>query len=154
MSTCAGRGSDDPAEKIRCLYLDPKASYSIEELARLWMVTVEDVCDMVTDVLGSSSNDDTSFHVSWDHAVRVARTFHVFRPIDAETALGDDFDRMYGEHWRTVPILIHLPRWVVDSILRTPFTPASESVAALAERLLCDTVEAEEALRTISRAAR
>jgi len=142
------RSDRDRADGIRQFYLSPKTRYSLDELAELWSVPIRDRRQIFEDELTSESAEE-SVEVTWEQAVRAVRGFHIFRPIDIENALGDDLDRTCEDRWRTVAVLVHVPKWVVDVMLRTPFIPTADSVAERAERMLCDIVEAEEALRTI-----
>ncbi|HYR29317.1 MAG TPA: hypothetical protein VEU30_12680 [Thermoanaerobaculia bacterium] len=135
----------DPGSEIRRFFIHPQPSYSLGELARLWRIEVDDVCAIFADELASAGrvHDTDAFRVTRDDALGAATVFHLFRPIEVERALGAAFDRVRAAHWRTVPIVVHLPRYLTDVIMSLPLVPARDDLAARAERLLCEAVEAE-----------
>lgn len=131
---------------VRRFYLFPEESYALADLAKLWRVSLDDVCAIFSDALTSSrphGSDAGAFRVSWLDALRAATAFHIFRPVVVEQSLGKDFECARAARWRTVPLLVHLPRFIVDALAAMSFTPLPDSLAARAERLVCETVEAE-----------
>jgi hypothetical protein len=139
---------------IRRFYLFPEPSYSVADLATLWRVSHEDVQAIFSDALHEAMRnglDAPAFRVKSEDADRASSAYHVYRAVDVEEALGDDFDRVRSSRWRTVPLQVHLPRFIVDRLTSIPFVPSSESVAARAERLLCEAVEAECVLQSMRR---
>jgi hypothetical protein len=147
--TDAGIRSRDVAVGIRQFYLCPQESYTLTELARLWCIQLGEVCAIFADPLFRATGvraDPDVFRVTRDDALRAVRDFHVFRMVDIETALGEHFDQTLGEDLRTVPITIHLPRYVVDSVLETPFITKA-GLSERIERLLCESADIEIALR-------
>lgn len=145
--------SPDCAAEIRRFYLFPEESYSLGDLSRMWRTTLDDVCAIFSDELATAeppiTDDPGQFRVSWATAAHAVTTFHVVRPFDIEVALGDDFDRVRESRWRTVPVIVHLPRFVVDALQRLPFLPPSHSITERVERLVCDHLEAEVSLRAL-----
>lgn len=148
-----GANDTDPmlAVNIRRFYLFPDESYSLADLALVWRVPLDDVCAIFSDSLGGTRPDRANpalFRVSRADALGAATTFHVFRPVDVERALGDDFLRVRSHRWRTVPLVIYLPSYIAGALSTITFTPRPQSLAARAERLVCETVEAECVLRS------
>lgn len=135
----------DQSEDIRRFYLEPDEFYSLADLAKVWRVPLDDVCLMFSDELARAAGDADvgSFRVSWANALGAATVFHVFRAVDIERALGDDFDRVRSDRWRTVRIEVHIPRFVADAIAKMPLVPSPHSLAARVERFLCEQAEAE-----------
>ena len=95
---------------IRRFFLQPQETYSLGELAALWRISVECVreicCDKAPDAL----------RIAWADALEAAITFTLFRPVDVERALGSQFGRVRSELWRTVPLHIYVPRFIVQAI--------------------------------------
>jgi hypothetical protein len=141
----------DLAGGIRRFYLLPEESYSLHDLADAWRLSSDDVYAIFSDELSTAdpaiANEPGVLRVSRQAAVRAAHTFHVFRAVDVEVALGDDFEKVRGSRWRTVPVLLRLPRCIVDALRLLPYITSYNSVAARAERLLCETVEAQIVLQ-------
>jgi hypothetical protein len=129
---------------IRRFYLFPKPSYSLADLVQA----------IFSDALHEARRDGSdaaAFRVQSADAVCVSSVYHVYRAVDVEEALGEDFERVRSSRWRTVPLQVHLPRFIVDRLTSIPFVPSSESVSARAERLLCEAVEAECVLQSMRR---
>jgi len=108
---------------IRQFFLQPKDSYSIEELACLWGVALDDVRAVYHDeILRSSeaaSGGASSLRIPWTDAVGASFAFNVLRPYDVEIALGSDFAAVQPKRWRTVPVVLRLPAFVVDALSET-----------------------------------
>ena len=139
---------------IRRFYLLPQPAYSLDDLARLWRVPLDDVQAIYSDALheaGLHGPDAAAFRVTFEDAVGASRVYHVYRAVDVEEALGEDFERVRPGRWRTVPLQIHLPRFIVDRLTTIPLVPSCESIAARCERLLCEAAEAECVLRSMRR---
>lgn len=98
---------------LRAFFLEPQDTWSVEELAALWEISVEDVREVFSDELAESKR---ALPVTWANALWTGVTYNYFRPIDVERALGADFARMRPESWLTVPLLIHVPRFMVDTL--------------------------------------
>lgn len=142
--------SHNIAAAIRRFYFCPQPSYTLAELASLWRIRLGEACAIFADELfrerGVSADPDY-FRVTHEHALRAVRNFHVFRWVDIETALGEHFNQTIGEDLRTIPITVHLPRYVVYSIRATPFVVEADSLSERVERLLCDSADIEISLR-------
>ena len=139
---------------IRRFYLFPEPAYSLTDLAILWRIPLDDVQAIYSDALhqaGQHGPDAAAFRVTFEDAVGAARVYHVYRAVDVEEALGEAFERVRSSRWRTVPVEIHLPRFIVDRLTTLPLVPSCESLAARSERLLCEAVEAECVLRSTRR---
>lgn len=111
---------DDHADLagIRRFFLEPQTAYTLEELAALWRISRSAVRDVFVDeleawrVADSSASD--AFRVLWEDAWRASISYKLFRPFAIERALGADFTQVLTESWRTVPLVIHMPRFMVD----------------------------------------
>jgi hypothetical protein len=60
----------------------------------------------------------------------------MLRPLDVERALGDDFSRVWPENWRTVSVVVHLPRFITEVIATEPSLPSELSLEARIEQFL------------------
>lgn len=142
----AGLTYSDRGDELRSFYLAPRETYSLKELAALWRVPLDDVTAMFADVLDAAERhgpDADAFRITWAEAVKAATAYHVFRAVEIEQALGADFERVRPGRWRTAPLVLHLPQFILDALTHLDIVPSVESVAARAERLLCETVQAE-----------
>lgn len=103
---------------IRRLFLDdPNEDYSVTELAALWRMSVDDLRHFLNHEIGKWEDaTDQPFRMSWADAVDASTRFNLLRAFDVEVALGDDFERARPDKWRTLPLLIRLPRFVVEHI--------------------------------------
>lgn len=148
---------DDKQRDLRAFYLLPQETYSLAELARLWRVALDDVCAIFSDALATAQHDESdsgAFRVTWADAVGAATAHHVYRAIEVEQALGDDFERVRPGRWRTVPVVLHVPLFIIEALEHMAIVPSVNSMAARAERLLCETVEAECILQLRARSYR
>jgi len=111
---------------IRRFFLEPRESYSVGQLAALWRSSADDVRDLYHDELGDADADDPeSSRIAWADAVGTSIAFNLLRPYDVERALGADFNRVRPDSWRTIPLLIHLPRFMVDALAFEGSLPCS-----------------------------
>ena len=112
--------TDTHLADIRQFFLDPKKDYGLTDLAALWRVTFDDVQDFLGHEIQQWENNtdqpESPFRMSWAEAVGMSTRFNLLRAFDVEVALAEDFDRVRSERWRTVPLLIRLPRFIVESI--------------------------------------
>ena len=107
--------------EIRRFLLDPAPAYSLQQLAALWRISIDDVRLVLHDELAAwqqryPETPDSAFRFEWAKAVGASTTFNLLRPYDVDIALDGDFDAVRSEKWRTVPILIRLPRFITDTI--------------------------------------
>lgn len=136
----------DRFNDIRHFFLSPRERYSLGDLMAIWRIPLDDMLAMFSDTLdaadGGQSNP-AAFEVSAAEAHETAAVFSVFRPIEVEQALADDFERVRPAQWRTIPLVVHVPRFVVDTLTRYPFIPVPDSLPACDERLLCELAEVD-----------
>ena len=133
---------------IRRFFLYPHSRYALRHPAAIWRVPPDDVLAMFSDVLNEpdlNGSDPLAFEAP-AAARETAMAFHVFRWIEIEQALGEDCERACPEEWRTIPLLIHVPRFTLDGLAACSFLPEPESLAARAERLLCEVIELDRAI--------
>jgi hypothetical protein len=127
---------------IRRFFLEPQATYTLYELAALWRVNVRNVRGVFADELAawreaSASACDT-FRVSWKDAQRVSITYNFVRPFDVERALGADFERVWTASWRIVPLVIYVPRFMMDVLAFEGVTSSNRTPSARIEQYLFD----------------
>jgi hypothetical protein len=141
--------SPDIDAAIQRFYLIRADSYSIQELSELWCIPVSEVCAIFADELPANAieTDTDTFRVTRNAAVDAANAFQVFRMIDVERALGERFTDVRGPEFRTIPVLIHLPRCVADSILKTPMVPRTTSLSRIVEVILCEHADVANFIR-------
>lgn len=143
-------------EEIRRFFLRPKETYSIEELANLWRVRPDDVRDIYHDEISKEGASDNP-RISWADAVAAGVNFNILRPFAVERALGAEFADARTEAWRTVPILVHLPQFIVDDLADQPSIPAKLSVDVRLEQIILEVFATGEhaiATRTADATAR
>lgn len=148
------RLADDRIVAIRRFFLYPNQRYSLAELARIWGVSLEAVVAMFMDELSLANVDGAdplTFEVDAGVALNTANAHQVFRPIEVEEALGEEFVRARREHWRTIPLTVHLPLVFVDVLAEFSFLPEPASLEARAERLLCEVLKADRILSNMTR---
>ena len=118
------RDHQEHLDDIRRFFLQPQETYSIAELATLWNISCDDVRDIYHDKILNECPDDPSceaqLRIAWADAVGASRAFYLFRPFDIDVALGGDFECAQSEKWRTVPILVHLPRFIAEALPKAP----------------------------------
>lgn len=133
---------DEHLTAIRRFFLHPEETYSIKELAALWRVSLDDVRDIYHDEIAEweISNEregvEKVLRIKWAKAVGTTGVFSLLRPFDIERALGPDFINVRTERWRTVPILIHLPRFVANAFELDASVPPRLALANRIERVL------------------
>lgn len=143
------------AAEIRTFFDGGIASYSLLDLSALWRIPVADVCAIFNEQLTAAwidSESAASFSVQWIDAVSAATVFNLFRAIEVERALGSDLGRLRSEACRTTPLLVHLPRFVIEAIQRIALVPSAGSLEARTERFIADACEADWILRAVSEA--
>lgn len=129
-------------EAIRRFFLDPQDTYTLEELAVLWQIHPDDVRDIHYDQLVQYAEPDgeavQSMRIAWADAICASVTFGILRPFDIERALGSDFTRARPEKWRTVPILIHLPRFIAEAIALDASIPPKVALPVRVEQFIVE----------------
>lgn len=120
---------------LRAFFMEPQDSYSFEDLAALWEISVEDVREVFSDEPAESKR---VLPVTWANALWTGVTYNYFRPVDVERALGADFARVRPQSWLTVPLLIHVPRFMVDTLCS-----GERSQSASVEQFLFDLFQRE-----------
>jgi hypothetical protein len=65
-------------------------------------------------------------------------TFGILRPFDIECALGSDFTRARPAMWRTLPILIHLPRFIAEAIVLDASIPPKVGLHVRIEQFIVE----------------
>ena len=125
----------DHLDAIRRFFLQPLEAYSIDDLAALWRVHPDDVRDIYFDQLCEPA---AQMRIPWADALGASVNFNMLRPFDIERALGKDFTQARTEVWRTVPILIHLPRFVADAVALDAAIPATLALDLRIERFLLE----------------
>ncbi|HEV7763434.1 MAG TPA: hypothetical protein VGQ76_00395 [Thermoanaerobaculia bacterium] len=120
-------------DAIRCFFLQPFETYSIEELSKLWRVHEDDVRAVFHDELSQATD-----RVAWAVALEASVNFCMLRPLDVECALGADFTRVRPETWRTASVVIHVPAFVKEALAREPSVPSHLPLDARIEQLLIE----------------
>jgi hypothetical protein len=143
--------ASDPArlDEIRRFYLDPQETYTVLELAGIWRIHPDDVRAIYHDDLLSWSEEHPeapdALPIEWIDALGASFSFNIIRPVEVEQALSDDFERVRPASWRTVPFVVHLPRWLVTALENDdagiPLIPRCASLAMRVERAMFDLFE-------------
>lgn len=132
---------------LRAFYLQRRESYSIEELAAVWRTSCEEVRDVFHDEIDrwADAHPDApdAPRIRWREAVDANDAFAIARAIDVERALGSDFARVRAPGWRTVPVLLHLPRFITDAISSEAGGSPNRTLAARVEQFILDAFMAE-----------
>jgi hypothetical protein len=126
--------------RIRDFFFAPQATYTLDELAGLWQVSGDVVLDMYRDWLIRTGCADCNdrLRVPWLEVLETSVTFNLFRPYDVEIALGTEFARFRPVGWKTVPVLIRLPRLVIDGIIAGATLLPGLSLPAKVEQFVLD----------------
>lgn len=134
---------------IRLFFVAPRDSYSVRELSAIWRVPIGDVKDLFHDALMDSAraldHEEVEPRIQWADALGASTSFGLFRPSDVERALGEDFLRYRSDRWRTVPVLIHLPQFVVDAAAFEALVPSTLNLPSRIEQLLLVTTALADA---------
>jgi hypothetical protein len=135
---------------IRKFYLEPQPEYTLSELAALWRISEDDARDIYADELhrwldGNLDKSASDFRVRWEDAAGATSVFHLFREYDVEQALREDFPRLRSDTWRTLPVLVRVPRVTLDRLLLGSFVLHRDaSPARLIEGVLADAIRSDE----------
>ncbi|MDP9192849.1 MAG: hypothetical protein M3P06_14200 [Acidobacteriota bacterium] len=136
-SSPATDGDGDHLAAIRRFFLQPQEWYSFEELAALWRVHPYDVRDIYHDQL-LRRDGSSALRIAWADALGTSIAFNMLRPFDIERALGSDFVRVRPETWRTVPILVHIPRFIAEAIALDASIPPRLPLDVRIEQLIVE----------------
>jgi hypothetical protein len=125
------------------------------ELAAIWRISLGEASAIYHDRLqewnDAHPEEPNSLPIAWADSTGSTVRFNLLRPVDVERALGLQLERVRTARWRTVPIVVHLPRWLVNAIARDhttiPLAPANATVAARIERAMLDLFSEDEASR-------
>lgn len=139
--------SDDHFAAIRRFFLDPQEAYSLDELAALWRVRTDDVRDIYHDQIARAGEP---LAIGWADAVGTTVAYSLLRPHDIERALGQDLTRVRSARWRTVPVLIHLPRFVADAFTLDASMPPRLALAARIEQFVFELFATEQPANSTS----
>ena len=139
---------EEHLKAIRAFFLQPRERYSLDELAALWRVRQQDVLDVFHDRItgwepAGHPGADT-LRIEWADAVGTTITFNLLRPYDIERALGPDLENVRAERWRTVPVLIRIPRFVADAFALDPSIPPGLALAERVEHVLLEFFTTED----------
>ena len=135
---------DDSAHlaAIRRFFLQPQEWYSFEELAALWRLHSDDVRDIYHDQLLKRTDADLDgsigLRIARADALGTSITFNILRPFDIERALDSDFVRVRPETWRTVPVLVHIPRFITEAISLDASIPPKLPLDVRIEQLIVE----------------
>ncbi|MFL6246480.1 MAG: hypothetical protein ACJ74H_10685 [Thermoanaerobaculia bacterium] len=134
-------------EEIRRLFLRPQETYSVDELATLWRIHPDDVRDIYHDELlrrVSSTEEGAEVRIAWADAVTASVTFNILRPSDVERALGAEFSRVRPAAWRTVPVLVLVPRFIAEAIANEHSIPPTLPVDVRLEQIILEVFASDE----------
>jgi hypothetical protein len=141
LSLLQGAGEDDDhLADIRRFFLDPWDSYSLHDLAALWRITVDDAADICHDEIAQWEQQPESgpFRLAWAKAVGTTIRFALLRPYDVERALDDRFVEARSERWKTIPVVIRLPRFLADAFELHPCALSRLALAHRVEQILLE----------------
>lgn len=112
-----------PIGALRHLLLDNSdRTYNVDDLARIWQITRDEVLDVCHDEMLAVDSESAASApaLSSADAVRMSINFNLIRWMDIEEALGEDFAQVWSESWRTVPLLLRFPRFVLGKFADAP----------------------------------
>lgn len=134
-------------QKIRAFFTQPTDAYTLEDLAALWSIPATELRDVFHDEVDrwTETHPDAPDRclITREDALRAVDMFGIVRPVDVERALGSDFVRLRPPSCRTVPLLIYLPRFVVDAVLADRDRGDEWSADARIEQFIRDCVASE-----------
>lgn len=131
---------------VRRFLLDPQDTYAIEELAALWRIPRDDARAIYHDEVEAwkevHPDAANGLPVQWIDALAASAKFNLLRAVDVERALGAEFERARPQNWRTTPVIVSLPRWLVEAVQcdvqSVTLAPSNASMAMRIERVLLD----------------
>jgi hypothetical protein len=147
-------GEDDAhLAEIRQFFLDPREAYSLDDLAMLWRVSLDDAADICHDEIeqweqSSGAGQKMPFQLPWAKAIGTTIRFALLRPFDIERALGDRFLEARSDRWRTVAVVVRLPRFVAEAFELHASTLPKLSLAHRIEQVLLEFFTTDSAIDT------
>ena len=137
------RQDDQHLGDIRRFLLEPQESYVLEELATLWRISHDDVRAIYHDELLEWTGQEP-LRIRWANAVATTISFNLFRPFDIEMAVAGALDRARSAKWRTIPVLIRVPRVIAERLRTQPHPNGDHATLAVhAERFIMESFYAE-----------
>lgn len=134
-------------ERIRRFFLRPQETYSVEELGTLWGIRPDDVRDIYHDELmraAASTEEGAGVRIAWADAIATSVTFNILRPFDVERALGAEFSQARPAAWRTVPVLVQVPIFIVEAIAAEHSIPPKLPVNIRLEQIIVEVFASAE----------
>ncbi len=127
---------EEHLDEIRRFFLEPREVYSIDDLMALWRVHRDDLYDIFHDRILQSQSSLEELRVGWADVIRTSVTYYLLRPFDVERALGEDFSVARPERWKTVPVLIRIPRFVASALALDSSLPPKLALARRIEQIV------------------
>lgn len=133
--TEAVEDDEEHQDQIRQFFLEPRERYSADALAALWRVHRDDVFDIYHDRIVRSQSALADLQFEWTDVIRTSVEYYLLRPFDVERALGEDFGFARPERWKTVPVLIRIPRFVATALAPDSSLPPKLALARRIEQI-------------------
>jgi hypothetical protein len=141
---------EEHLDQIRGLFLEPRERYSADALASLWRVHRDDLFDIYHDRIVQSQSSLEELRVEWADVIRTSVAYYLLRPFDVERALGEDFSFARPERWKTVPILIRIPRFVASALAPASSLAPKLALARRLEQIVLEFFTAEHLTGSVS----
>jgi hypothetical protein len=124
--------------EIRRFFLEPRATYSAGELAALWRTHPDTVGEVYYDRVMESSSSPEDLRIEWHDVAHATVADNLLRPFDVERALGDRFALARDDRWKTIPVLIRIPRFVAARFAPDPSMPPQLTLARRIEQVILE----------------
>lgn len=149
----AGGEDAEHLAEIRQFFLDHREAYSLGDLATLWRVSLDDAADICHDEIAqweqsSVVGQNVPFQLPWAKAVGTTIRFALLRPVDIERALGDRCLEARSDRWRTVAVVVRLPRFVAEAFELHASTLPKLALAHRIEQVLLEFFTADSVTDT------
>lgn len=142
--TEAVEDDEEHLDQIRRFFLEPRETYSADALAALWRVHRDDLFDIYHDRIVQTRSSLEELRVEWADVIRTSVAYYLLRPFDVERALGEDFGFARPERWKTVPILIRIPRFVARTLVSDSSLPPKLALTRRIEQIVLEFFTAEQ----------
>ncbi|MCI0479046.1 hypothetical protein L0Y59_00675, partial [Candidatus Uhrbacteria bacterium] len=116
-----------------------------------WRISLDDARDIYHHELaqcqGSYAKEAVppgGLRIHWASAVGTTVRFSLLRPFEIERALGNEFSSVRTERWRTVPVLIRVPRFVANAFELDVSIPPRLALAHRIEQILFEFFTTED----------